>query len=565
MNCLYWNIRGLANHPSRLALKNLILANKPNFIFISEPWIHFDSFPANWFHNLNYKPFAFNTRPDNIPNLWCFCLNQINPTVISSDSQQVSFTFVHNHQHFCISAVYASTNHITRRHIWLNLQTIQTNLNMPWCAIGDFNSILGSHEHRGACQPIRAPMNEFCDWSNINNFIHLPTRGVQFTWSNGKDRHRHTERRLDRVICNQDWLNACNSLNVSTLVKHKSDYFPLLLEFDNSIQNFVSQFKFMQMWTKHKDCHRVIQEVWNTNIVGCHMFILSQKLKLLKTKLKVWNNTVFGNVHNMVKTAEQNLALLQSDIDMNGLTDSLMEQHRDAQFQMENALQIEEEYWREKSKVAWHSDGDRNTKYYHRLTKIKNTSKLITTLMNGDNMVSDANEISGLITNHFKNIFATNNVVQDLQVNQLIDDSIPNLITDDVNTLLTSLPTPSDIHQAVLAMNKDGAPSPDGFGAVFFQCYWDIVKNDVINAVLEFFTRDWILPNFNANTIILIPKVPDAISVGQHRPIALANFKFKIISKILADRLAPFMNLIISPEQRGFIKGRNIKDGICIT
>lgn len=61
-----------------------------------------------------------------------------------------------------------------------------------------------------------------------------------------------------------------------------------------------------------------------------------------------------------------------------------------------------------------------------------------------------------------------------------------------------------------------------------------------------FFTKDWILPNFNANTIILIPKVPDASSVGQYRPIALANFKFKIISKILADRLAPIMNNIIS-------------------
>jgi len=114
-------------------------------------------------------------------------------------------------------------------------------------------------------------------------------------------------------------------------------------------------------------------------------------------------------------------------------------------------------------------------------------------------------------------------------------------------------------------MNKEGAPGPDGFGAVFFQCYWDIVKNDVINAVLEFFTRDWIVLNFNANTIILIPKVPDVINVGQYKPIALANFKFKIISKILVDRQAPFMNLIISPEQRGFVKGRNIKDGICIT
>jgi len=77
-----------------------------------------------------------------------------------------------------------------------------------------------------------------------------------------------------------------------------------------------------------------------------------------------------------------------------------------------------------------------------------------------------------------------------------------------VNNLLTKLPTPIEIHHAVLAMNKDGAPGSDGFGAVFFQTYWEIVKTDVINAVLEFFTRDWILPNFNVNTIILIPKVP---------------------------------------------------------
>jgi len=136
---------------------------------------------------------------------------------------------------------------------------------------------------------------------------------------------------------------------------------------------------------------------------------------------------------------------------------------------------------------------------------------------------------------------------------------------NEINTLLTRLPTPNEIHAAVQAMNKDGASGLDGFGACFFQSYWDIVKSDVNNAVMEFFTKDWILPNFNANTVILIPKVPDAISMGQYRPIALANFKFKIISKILADRLAPIMNNIISQEQRGFIKGRNIKDGICIT
>jgi hypothetical protein len=71
-----------------------------------------------------------------------------------------------------------------------------------------------------------------------------------------------------------------------------------------------------------------------------------------------------------------------------------------------------------------------------------------------------------------------------------------------------------------------------------FKHIWDIVKTDVLSAVLEFFIDGWIMPNFNANTIVLIPKTPSADFVEQYRPIALANFKFKIISKILADRLA---------------------------
>lgn len=63
----------------------------------------------------------------------------------------------------------------------------------------------------------------------------------------------------------------------------------------------------------------------------------------------------------------------------------------------------------------------------------------------------------------------------------------------------------------------------------------------------------------------MIPKSPDADSIDKYRPIALANFKFKILSKILADRLASILPNIISKEQRGFIKGRNIKDCIAIT
>jgi hypothetical protein len=91
------------------------------------------------------------------------------------------------------------------------------------------------------------------------------------------------------------------------------------------------------------------------------------------------------------------------------------------------------------------------------------------------------------------------------------------------------------------------------------------VKDDVINAVLQFFSSGWILPNMDSNTIVLIPKVHNADRVDQFRPVAMANFKFKIITKIIADRLAQVLPSIISKEQRGFVNGRQMKDCVCLT
>jgi hypothetical protein len=131
--------------------------------------------------------------------------------------------------------------------------------------------------------------------------------------------------------------------------------------------------------------------------------------------------------------------------------------------------------------------------------------------------------------------------------------------------MLTVLPSYDEIKSAVFSLNNDSAPGPDGFGACFFQTYWDIVKQDVINAVLQFFMSGWLPPNFNSNIIVLIPKVSNVNSLNQYMPIALANYKFKIISKIIANRLASIMPAITSVQQRGFIKGRSIKDCICLT
>jgi len=186
---------------------------------------------------------------------------------------------------------------------------------------------------------------------------------------------------------------------------------------------------------------------------------------------------------------------------------------------------------------------------------------MITTIRNEDEIISDPQRISSHIVNYYKCLFFYSNTV--LQDRLLVEETIPKIIDDTTNNLLTMIPSLSEVKAAVFDLNHDGAPGPDGFGACFFQAYWDIIHVDVYKAVLEFFQNGWLPPNFNANTLVLIPKIPNADKIEHYRPIALANFKFKIISKVLADRLAGILPFIICKEQRGFVKGRNIRD--CIT
>ena len=110
------------------------------------------------------------------------------------------------------------------------------------------------------------------------------------------------------------------------------------------------------------------------------MFVLSKNLKILKERLKVWNKEIFGNVHEFVKTAETNLTSIQNRIHTDRPSDNLLQHEKIAQSELNKALERQECYWQEKSRTNWYVNGDRNTAYFHRLSKIKNKTKLIFSL-----------------------------------------------------------------------------------------------------------------------------------------------------------------------------------------
>lgn len=95
---------------------------------------------------------------------------------------------------------------------------------------------------------------------------------------------------------------------------------------------------------------------------------------------------------------------------------------------------------------------------------------------------------------------------------------------------------------------------------IFFQQFWNIVKGDLIAAISSFFHSGNLLKSINETVITLIPKVDAPILVSQFRPISLCNVIYRVISKILVNRLKPFLKYCISSNQSAFIPGRQILD-----
>ncbi|PRQ20031.1 putative RNA-directed DNA polymerase [Rosa chinensis] len=113
-------------------------------------------------------------------------------------------------------------------------------------------------------------------------------------------------------------------------------------------------------------------------------------------------------------------------------------------------------------------------------------------------------------------------------------------------------------------MNPNKAPGPDGFNCCFFQKAWSIIGEDVVAAVKEFFSSGLLLKELNSTIITLVPKVANPTTMSDFRPISCCNTLYKIIAKLLANKLKGVLHLIVGPSQSAFIPGRRIGDNILL-
>lgn len=94
-----------------------------------------------------------------------------------------------------------------------------------------------------------------------------------------------------------------------------------------------------------------------------------------------------------------------------------------------------------------------------------------------------------------------------------------------------------EIESALLNIHNDKALGVNGMNVLFYKKLWSIAKNDLCNAVMFYFDSSVMFGPINVTSLTLVPKVSNASYVKQFRPIACCIVMYKIIAKVLANRL----------------------------
>ena len=258
---------------------------------------------------------------------------------------------------------------------------------------------------------------------------------------------------------------------------------------------------------------------------------------------------VIGQLSELVSDLQANLPLNRLDTEllektMSDLDDLLLERAKGMLF---------------RSRAKWHELGEKSTKYFFSLEKSRYNAKTCYKLID-ENLqeIVDPQQILEKQKEFYSSLYSKDNDVS-FNMQNRFNVYVPDHIREQQNTQISS----EEVRKAISMMKNNKTPGQDGIPIDFYKVFWTRIESTFMSMVLECFDSRILHSTARKGILNLIPKAnKDSRYVKNLRPITLLNTDYKIIEKVIAEKMIPALDTIIHKDQRGFMKDRRISVNI---
>lgn len=402
---------------------------------------------------------------------------------------------------------------------------------------GDFNSVISQDETLNYSAFSAQRSSDFVDWIQVEGLVDMGFSGSAFTWTKGASMGYSKAARLDRALCNIQWRQRFPDANVTHLPRVCSDHTPLLIRLKNAhSQRPPTTFKFQAAWLTSGELPGLVHDTWKTEES------VQYNLPRMAAELSKWNRESFGNIIHRKNVVLSRLGGIQKKLSrvycrgLAKLEKKLLAEYQDILYQ-------EELMWFQRSREDWIVSGDRNTAYYHAAATIRRVRNTVSCLRDENgNWITDPALLKDHVRSYYVNLFSCEGGLADIR----LEGVFPALQAVDWEAFNAAI-TKEKVHAALNDMAPFKSPGPDGFHAAFYQRMWDSVGDSMFKLVDNARRSSQLPEGLNKSLLVLIPKTKAIETIKQFRPISLCNVSYKVITKLITNRLKFILPKLVSP------------------
>lgn len=303
-------------------------------------------------------------------------------------------------------------------------------------------------------------------------------------------------------------------------------------------------FKFENLWLKERNCRDLVANCWD----GTRGLQLLERLESCSRVLWDWGKKTTINFLPKLNYWAKRMENLRNCTDQNSTR-----LFSEAQRNYLRLLEQENYYWKQRAKTFWFQGGDINSSFFHKTVKKRRNNNSVQRLKNTEGIwCHKGPELNQYMLHYFHNLFQSS-----IGNMEPVLSCIQQRVSHEHNTRLLRRVTCEEVKIAMFSMHSEKSQGPDGFNPAFYQAYWDILGQDLVNLCDNFIQNGYLPTGINRTQITLIPKKSKPESMGDLRPISLCNVVYKLVAKVVANRMKPLLEEIVSHNQSAFCSRKN--------